>query len=67
MSWAAEEFKAIDLGDNRRNTGTARVTERLANKRTANIPGACSGWAEAKGCSCSVTLCVRKWTEIALE
>ncbi|WP_019936908.1 IS4 family transposase [Bordetella sp. FB-8] len=46
MSWAAKEFKDIDLGDQRLNKRAVRLAERLAEKPTASIPGACGGWAE---------------------
>jgi len=48
MSWAAEEFKHIDLGDKRLNQRAIRLAERLAEKPTASIPGACGGWAETQ-------------------
>jgi hypothetical protein len=49
MSWAAEEFKGIDLGDKRLGKRVVLLAERLAEKPTASIPGACSGWAETQG------------------
>jgi hypothetical protein len=48
MSWAAEEFKDIDLGDKRLDKRAVRLAERLAEKPTASIPGACGGWAETQ-------------------
>jgi hypothetical protein len=48
MSWAAEEFKDIDLGDKRRDQRAILLAERLAEKPTASIPGACRGWAETQ-------------------
>jgi hypothetical protein len=48
MSWAAEEFKSIDLGDKRLDKRAIRLAERLAEKPTASIPGACGGWAETQ-------------------
>lgn len=48
MSWADEEFLAIDLGDTRRNDRAKRLLERLAERPTASIPGACNGWAETQ-------------------
>ena len=48
MNWAAEEFKDIDLVDQRLNRCVILLTERLAEKPTASIPGACGGWAEAQ-------------------
>lgn len=46
MSWAAEEFKTMDLGDKRLNRRAVLLAERLADKPGASIPGACRGWAE---------------------
>jgi hypothetical protein len=48
MSWAVEEFKDIDLGDKRLDQRAIRLAERLAEKPTASIPGACGGWAETQ-------------------
>jgi hypothetical protein len=48
MRWADEEFRGIDLGDARRNGRAARLLERLAERPTASIPGACNGWAETQ-------------------
>jgi hypothetical protein len=45
-SWAAAEFKDIDLGDKRLNKRAVLLAERLAEKPTASLPGACAGWAE---------------------
>ncbi len=46
MSWAAEEFREIDLGDRRLNRRAVLLAERLAAKPEASLPGACGGWAE---------------------
>ena len=46
--WAAEEFKTIDLGDKRLDKRAVLLAERLAEKPTASIPEACSGWAETQ-------------------
>ena len=48
MSWAAEEFKGIDLGDKRLNKRAFLLADRLAAKPTASIPAACGGWAETQ-------------------
>lgn len=48
MSWAAEEFKDIDLGDKRLDKRAVRLAERWAEQPTASIPGACGGWAETQ-------------------
>ncbi len=48
MSWAEEEFRGIDLGDKRRDRRVIQLIERLAERPTASIPGACNGWAETQ-------------------
>jgi hypothetical protein len=48
MSWAAEEFKGIDLGDKRLDKRAVLLAERLAEKPTASIAGVCGGWAETQ-------------------
>ena len=48
MNWAAEEFGTLDLGDARLNRRVVRLSERLAEKPTASLPGACRGWAETQ-------------------
>ena len=48
MSWAAEEFKAIDLGDRRLDKRTVLLAERMAANPMASIPQACGGWAETQ-------------------
>ena len=48
MSWAAEEFKTIDLGDRRLDKGTVLLAERLAANPMASIPQACGGWAQTQ-------------------
>lgn len=45
-SWAATEFRSIDLGDKRLNKRAVLLAERLAENPTASIPHACGGWAE---------------------
>ena len=49
MSWAADEFRDLDLGDKRRAARAVLLAERLADKPTASLPGACTGWAETQG------------------
>ena len=49
MGWADEEFRGIDLGDKRRGDRAVLLLERLAERPTASIPGACNGWAETQG------------------
>lgn len=48
MSWAAEEFADLDLGDKRLNARMVKIAESFARQPTASIPGACGGWAETQ-------------------
>lgn len=48
MGWAMEEFRGIDLGDQRLDRRAVLLAERLAEKPLASIPGACNGWAETQ-------------------
>jgi hypothetical protein len=49
MGWAAEEFRDLNLGDKRRDARAVLLAERLADRPTASLPGACGGWAETQG------------------
>lgn len=46
MSWAAEEFAAVDLGDKRLNARLIKLAGQLADKPLASIPTACGGWGD---------------------
>ena len=46
MSWAAEEFETLDLGDARLNRRAVLLAERLAQKPGASIPNACQNGSE---------------------
>ena len=48
MSWAADEFLDLDLGDKRLNRRFVKMTEQFARQPMASIPGACGGWAETQ-------------------
>ncbi|MBK5962654.1 hypothetical protein CCR95_00660, partial [Thiocystis minor] len=48
MGWAEDEFRGIDLGDARRDRRAVQLVERLAERPTASLPGACTGWAETQ-------------------
>jgi Transposase DNA-binding len=48
MGWAMEEFRGIDLGDQRLDRRAVLLAERLAENPLASIPGACNGWAETQ-------------------
>lgn len=46
MTWAAEEFATVQLGDKRLNDRLIKLAEQLAAKPTASIPSACGGWGD---------------------
>lgn len=46
MSWAEEELRTVDLGDTRLDRRAVLLLERLGQKPSASIPGACESWAE---------------------
>ena len=48
MSWAQNEFKTLELGDQRLNARAVLLAERLTSKPTESIPNACLGWAETQ-------------------
>lgn len=48
MNWASDEFKTLDLGDERLNARAVLLAQRLAGKPTENIPNAGNGWAETQ-------------------
>lgn len=43
MSWAAEEFREIDLGDERLDKRAIVLMDKLSARPTASIPSACGG------------------------
>lgn len=49
MSWAANEFESLDLGDFRRNRRAIRLTEKLSAKLTASIPSSCGDRTDTIG------------------
>ena len=49
MSWAQDEFKTLELGDQRLNARAVLLAVRLTSKPTESIPNACLGWAETQG------------------
>lgn len=48
MGWAAAEFQSMDLGDKRRDQRAIKLIERLTERPTASILGACNGWTETQ-------------------
>jgi len=47
-SWAADELRYADLGDQRRTKRLIHILEKLAEKPQASIPEAMGSWAETK-------------------
>ncbi|WP_235028817.1 IS4/Tn5 family transposase DNA-binding protein [Caballeronia choica] len=45
-NWAAAEFKDVDLSHQRLSKRALLLAQRLAEKPTASLSGACAGWAE---------------------
>ena len=48
MSWAAQEFKDLELGDARRTQRLIKLVDDLSAQPTGSIPLACGGWPETK-------------------
>ena len=48
MSWATEEMKNVEFGDERLNKRLFSILNTLGNQPEASIPVACGGWAETK-------------------
>ena len=48
MSWAADEFADLDLGDKRLNRRMVKLAEQFARQPMASIPGACVDWADTQ-------------------
>ena len=46
MSWAAEEFATVDLGDKRLNKRLVKVVQQWADKPSQSIPTASGGWGD---------------------
>ncbi|WP_233800171.1 IS4/Tn5 family transposase DNA-binding protein [Paraburkholderia sp. HP33-1] len=46
QSWAAMEFRSIDLGEKRLNRRAVLLAEQLSGSPLASIPEECGGWAE---------------------
>ena len=47
MSWAAEEFATVDLGDKRLTKRVVKVAQQWADKPSQSIPIAAGGWVFA--------------------
>ena len=44
MSWAAQEFEGLELGDARRTQRLIKLVDDLSAQPTGSIPLACGGW-----------------------
>ena len=44
MSWAAQEFEGLELGDARRIQRLIQLVDDLSAQPTGSIPLACGGW-----------------------
>jgi transposase Tn5 family protein/transposase-like protein len=64
MSWAAEELRDIDLGDERRNKRAVQLLERLSAQPTASLPNALNGWAETMAAYRFFAQGEVEWTDI---
>jgi Transposase Tn5 dimerisation domain/Transposase DNA-binding len=64
MSWAAEELRDIDLGDERRNKRAVQLLERLSAQPTASLPNALNGWAETMAAYRFFAQDEVEWTDI---
>jgi hypothetical protein len=49
ITWLAQEFKEIDLGDKRLTDRCNRVVKALGKEPKKSIPSACGDWGSAKG------------------
>jgi hypothetical protein len=64
MSWAAEELREIDLGDERRNKRAVQLLERLSAQPMASLPNALNGWAETMAAYRFFAQDEVEWTDI---
>ncbi len=64
MSWAAQEFKDLDLGDARRTRRLIKLVDDLSAQPTGSIPVACEGWAETKAAYRLLDNPATDWREI---
>lgn len=49
ITWLAQEFKEIDLGDKRLTERCDRVVKTLGKEPKKSIPSACGDWVRPKG------------------
>jgi hypothetical protein len=63
-SWAAMEFKGIDLGGKPLNRRAVLLAEQLSGNPTASIPDACGGWTETAATYRFLSQDKLSWTDI---
>jgi hypothetical protein len=64
MSWAAQEFEEIDLGDERLNKRTVLLAECMAANPLASIPQACGSWAQTQAAYRYLAQDEIRWSDI---
>jgi hypothetical protein len=64
MSWAAQEFAGLELGDARRTQRLIKLVDDLSAQPTGSIPLACGGWPETKAAYRLLDNPAVEWREI---
>ena len=64
MSWAAQEFEGLELGDARRTQRLIKLVDDLSAQPTGSIPLACGGWPETKAAYRLLDNPAVEWREI---
>jgi hypothetical protein len=64
MSWAAQEFEGLELGDARRTQRLIKRVDDLSAQPTGSIPLACGGWPETKAAYRLLDNPAVEWREI---
>ncbi|MFO1422600.1 MAG: IS4 family transposase [Candidatus Competibacteraceae bacterium] len=64
MSWVAQEFEGLELGDARRTQRLIKLVDDLSAQPTGSIPLACGGWPETKAAYRLLDNPAVEWREI---
>ena len=64
MSWAAQEFKDLELGDGRRTQRLIKRVDDLSAQLIGSLPLACGGWPETKAAYRLLDNPAVEWREI---
>jgi len=64
MSWAAQEFEGLELGDARRTRRLIKLVDDLSAQPTGSIPLACGGWPETQAAYRLLDNLAVEWREI---